>query len=634
MKNKWEKRIPIFCLIVVGILIYLNSFSGVFLLDDGVHIVEESRIRHLWPPGKALAGTSRPLVRLSFILNYAVGGLDVRGYHLFNIAVHILAALVLCGVVRRTLLLKKFQGRYARSAPWLALFTALFWLVHPVQTNSVTYISQRAEAMAALFYLLTIYCWLRGASSGGNRDWLKGALIASVLGMLSKPVAATAPLAVLCYDRTFLAGSFVSALKKRRRFYLGLAATWLILLAILYLPHESKWTAGFGLEEITPFDYAKSQPGVVLHYLKLSILPGPLVFHYQWPVARGLVACLLPVLPLAVLFLLALIAFLRRSAWGFIGIWFFLVLAPTSSFIPLVDLAFENRLYLALAAVSVLVAVGGYELLGLIFPGKAGLRTKLGVSLAVLAVLLLGVLTINRNRDYLDPVAIWADTVGRRPENVVARNNLGLALAGRGDYDAALAQYRQALRLEPGHVNALYNLADSLAAQGNLKDAVVHYQAAARLKPYDSKIHTNLGVAFSRMGMDEEAVASYREALEHNPNDPDIHNNLAVAFAGLGRFDEAVYHFERAILIRPDDPGTHNNLGLLFFQQRRVEEAIVHHREAVRLDPGYADAHNNLGNALLRAGREAEANRHFRIARELSVLRGRTASEPADLPAG
>ena len=242
---KAQRFMPL-VLIVAGLLAYHNSFTGPFIFDDRLSIQENPTIRHLWPisqplsPPHAGAATvgGRPVINLSLAINYALGGLDVRGYHALNLGVHILAGLTLFGVVRRTLLQPRLRERFGAVANELALAVAVLWTVHPLQTESVTYIVQRAESIMGLFYLLTLYCFIRGAESPWPRVWYGLCLSACALGMASKQVMASVPLLVMLYDRAFVSRSFREAWRRRWPLYLALASTW-ILLGYLVFFHGS-----------------------------------------------------------------------------------------------------------------------------------------------------------------------------------------------------------------------------------------------------------------------------------------------------------------------------------------------------------------------------------------------------------
>ena len=270
-------------LVLAGLLAYGNSLSVPFIFDDLHAIVENPSIRHFWswtsflPPPGGSGVSGRPLVSLTLALNFALGGLDVRGYHATNLALHICAALALFGLVRRTIALLASGAGAASTA--VALAIALIWEVHPLETESVTCVIQRNEVMIGLFYLLTLYCFARFAG-GGRRSWGFLSVVACLLGMASKEVMVTAPLIVLLYDRTFVAGTWAEAWRRRRRYYFSLAATWLLLAALLVHQGGSRGgAAGFGLG-ITPWTYALTQCRAVVHNLRLAFWPRPLIFDY------------------------------------------------------------------------------------------------------------------------------------------------------------------------------------------------------------------------------------------------------------------------------------------------------------------------------------------------------------------
>ena len=282
-------------LVVAVSATYANSFHGPFVFDDIPSIVENQSIRQLGSarvlaaPPDAITTTGRPVVNLSLAINYAIGGLAVEGYHVVNLAIHILAALALFGLVRRTLLLPKLSAQFGGTATGLALAAALLWAVHPLQTESVTYIVQRAEATVGLFYFLTIYCLLRGATTTRGRTWYAAALATCTLGMASKEVMVTAPLVAVIYDRIFIAGSFKETLRRRRSLWLALASTWVLLTLLLYSSHNRAGSAGFGLG-ITVWEYARTQFGCIVHYLRLVFWPSPLVLDYGSAVASTVAA--------------------------------------------------------------------------------------------------------------------------------------------------------------------------------------------------------------------------------------------------------------------------------------------------------------------------------------------------------
>ena len=230
----------------------------------------------LSPPICSVSG--RPVECLTLALNYALGGLNVWGYHAFNLTVHLVSALVLFGILRRTFEGEKLRDRFGAAAIWLAAAIALIWEVHPLQTESVTYIVQRSELLMGLFLLLTLYCTLRGSQSSRPRAWYLAAVVSCALGMGSKEVMVGAPLIVLLYDRVFLASSFRELWQRRIGLYIGLAATWLILAVLVARTLHP--ATGFGIEGLTSWDYLKTEAGVIVYYLRLCFWPHPLVIDY------------------------------------------------------------------------------------------------------------------------------------------------------------------------------------------------------------------------------------------------------------------------------------------------------------------------------------------------------------------
>ena len=453
--------------VLAGLLAYHNSFFGPFVFDDVFHISENPHIRQLWPPWDALSHSSRPVVHLSLAVNYALGGINPWGYHLFNVAVHILVALTLYGVVRRTFLSEPLRPAFGRAASSLAGAIALIWLVHPLQTECVTYTIQRGESLMSLFYLLTLYCVIRSDGASRENWWKIGAVVSCTLGMGCKPVMVTAPLVTLLYDRTFLVKSWRDIGQRRGWLYAGLAASWLLLPPLLAnAPTEWKASAGFEFQGIPPLQYALMESVAILHYLRLAFWPHPLCLDYGWGYHWQVVAEAGDVLPdlMVVVALLAgtIWAWNRQPALGFLGAWFFLILAPTSSFMPIADPIAEHRMYLPLAAVVTGVVLVAFVL------GKRFLRNPSGSVLGWVAcgfvVVALAGLTIQRNRDYISDIALWDDTVAECPQNPRAHHNLGFALAQIGKFQEAIGQYEQALRIKPDYADAHYNLGFALAA--------------------------------------------------------------------------------------------------------------------------------------------------------------------------
>jgi tetratricopeptide (TPR) repeat protein len=652
--------------------VYANSLGGPFLFDDQSAILRNPTIRQLWPPWEALSPPTtgsagvvgRPLVNLSLALNYAVGGVNPHGYHVFNLLVHVGASLALFGLVRRSLALPSLahltaSARSTPDSPWsapplravlLAFCLALLWALHPLQTESVTFVIQRTESLASLFYLLTLYGFIRTASGdpapapGPARRlfWPVLAVAACLAGMATKEIVATAPLLVLLFDRLFVAGSFREAWQRRRALHLALASTWLLLAALVFTASRRGGTAGFGLG-VTPWDYLLTQCRALALYLQLSFWPHPLVVDYGTALARRVSDVWAQGLLLLALAAAALLAARRHPAILFLAAWFLLLLAPSSSFVPLTTQTIaEHRMYLPLAALVALVVFGLHR--------WAGLR---GLASVVALAAGLGWLAARRNDDYASALDLWTQTVQHAPAHPRAHYNLGNALAATGRHADAARHYEAALRLEPAYSAAHYNLAGTLLQLDRGAEAIGHYEAALRLEPRSADLHANLAAALIRLGRMPEAVAHYeaasrlgllavdeqrrfaralaevgrvddalhrlQAALRTAPSDAETHVLLGFVLSAAGRAPEALRHFTEAVILRPDDAAAHSALGDALLDAARPAEALSHFEAALRLQPGQsAVLHTNLGNALARLGRVLEAIRHYEEALRLN----------------
>ena len=563
-------RIAPWLLVAAGILVYANSLEGPFIFDDLGAIVDNPDIRQVWPlwrdPGSTPRPSlnSRPIVRLSLALNYAAGGLEVRGYHAFNIAVHILAALVLFGIVQRTLRHPGISGHFEGMADNLALTCALLWLVHPLQTQSVDYILQRSESIMGLFYLLTLYAAIRVMEADRAHAWRTIAILAAALGMASKEAMVTAPVVVLIYDRVFWADSWTGIWRRRWGLYAGLAGTWAILAAQMSSgPHGD--SVGFAAG-VSAWDYALNQCAMIVGYLQKAFWPDPLVLDYGFVQPLTISA----VWPHASL-LVALLALTAAALWyrpmiAFPGVWFFAILGPTSSFVPIVnEVGAERRAYLSLAGLIALVVIGGYFALEWVAQRWQLVGGKVRVGRGVLVLVLsvgLSYATMQRNQAFCSSLSIWQTVVEAAPHNPRGHTYLGLALDALGRSEEAIGHYRRALQLNPDFAEAHINLGIALGVRGQAEEAIQHFRQALRLRPDYAEVHSNFGNVLVNTGRLDEAIAHYRRALQLRPGYAEAHNNLGTALGMQGQVEEAIRHFQQALQLRPDYAEAHNNLGI------------------------------------------------------------------------
>ncbi|MGD0093539.1 MAG: tetratricopeptide repeat protein [Planctomycetota bacterium] len=600
-------------LLAVGALTYANSFDGVFTFDDHIFITNNLSIQHLWPPWKLVfdkLNVSRPVVALSLACNYACGGLEPWGYHLFNLLVHLAAGLALYGVLRRTFLSAPLRERCGRSALFLALASSLLWLVHPLQTQAVTYVIQRAETLAGLCSLLTLYCVIRGFESARAGLWHTAAVVCCAVGMATKPTTTAAPVLVLFYDRAFLSGSFAAALR-RWRLYAALAAGWLLLgLTLAASPPDE--TAGFATAGLTPWLYARSQFGVLVYYLRLALWPDHLCLDYAWPVARGWAEILLPALPVLALVAATLWACWRKPAWGFAGLWFFGILAPTSTIMPLKDLAVEHRMYLSLAALCASGVIAVWWL-GSRWAAPLAWRRTAAVASLLVVVSALSVRTRVRNADYHSELGLWESVLELAPHNARAHNVVGSALLKEGRVQDARDEYLEAVRLAPEYVRAHYNLGVLCDQLKQAEEAQQHYREALRLKPDYVDALYNLGTLLATQGQFAAALPYFEQAVALQPTNIRAQQNLASALVRLGRTDEALARLDAAARAGPASAAVRLQAGLLLAKQGRYAQAEAELVQALHLAPEDQEALRELARVRLALARNSSERRNTEV---------------------
>jgi tetratricopeptide (TPR) repeat protein len=595
------------------------------VFDDEPAILSNLSIRSLWrawsPPvngGITVAG--RPVLNFTLAVNYAISGTDPWSYHALNLLIHLAAGVVLFGVVRRTLLQPGLAPRFGPHAFEIALLGAVLWTVHPLQIESVTYVVQRAESLMGLFFLLTLWCFIRACEPGAARQWRWPALAACLAGMATKEVMAVAPLIVLLYDRTFVAGSFRSAWRERRGLHLALAATWL-LLGWLVLGSGDRG-GSFDLGDLrTWWRYDLTQFVAVVRYLRLAVWPHPLVFDYGTFWIERLSAILPHVVIVTALLTATVVALVRRPVWGFLGSWFFVILAPSSVLPGTVQMIVEHRMYLPLAALAVIAAAAGYGCLG----AKKGAIILSAVALALTAV------TVRRNQDYASTIGLFEDTVAKRPGNARAMalladyyhragqleqarhwlerslevqpsvvpvlNNLGNVWQELGEAGKAMGCFQQALALDPRNVVTRNNLGSALILSGEVRQGIAELEAALRLVPDSAETRLNLANALAQIGRMPEAAESFAALLEAQPGNADAQASYGRVLEALGRRTEAIAHLEIAVGLRPEDADLRNRLGATLGRAGKVREALAQFEEALRLNPAHEEARQNAARA-------------------------------------
>ncbi|MFM1747203.1 MAG: hypothetical protein RLZZ188_869 [Verrucomicrobiota bacterium] len=592
------------------VIAFAPGLRAPFFFDDEAAVLRNPTIRTLAsrdilrPPADGGTTTGRPLVNASFALDHALWGANPAGYRATNIGIHLGATLVLFALLRRTFRARPLASRVAVDADSAAWFGTLLWAVHPLQSQSVTAIAQRTESLCGLLYLATLLAFARHAEAkaAGSRAasrWRIAAAVFCAAGMAVKEVMVTAPVVVLLYDRTFVSGTFQEAWRRHRGCLLALAAAWLLLAALLFAMGGTRGAAaGFG-HGVSSWHYLLTQSEALVLYLRLAFWPHPLVLDHGTAVVTSASA----VLTEGILVLTALAAtgwaLVHRPVAGFAAAAAFIVLAPSSSFVPLVaQTVAEHRVYLPLAALAATITV---------LSGRLGPARSWVLGICALA---LTATTIVRNRTHLDPVALWRYSLEGRPGNARAHNNLALALRDAGDPAAARVHFVRAAELDSPYVPARYNHGVLELAEGRLKEAEVLFNEALRLAPEHPDARLNLGITLVRAGRAAEAVPLLEAAARGQPA-ADTHFNLGVALATVGRLNEAEGALRAASQRDPGLAEAHYQLGRLAERRGRAADARHEFERALKIDPRHAESHRRLGLLAARSDDLAAAERHF-----------------------
>ncbi|MFT3780593.1 MAG: tetratricopeptide repeat protein [Nibricoccus sp.] len=621
--------------IIAAILVaYHNSFGGSFVFDDHGSIVENpsfknlSDLKALFFPTKNTALNSRPIINLSLALNYKLGGLNPVGYHVVNILIHLGSALALFGVIRRTLNIwtrlpgAKLQPSGSIQPNLLPAFSiSLLWAVHPLLTESVTFVIQRTESLMGFFFLLTWYGLVRYIEKPTSKGWFAFTVVMCIFGMGSKEVMATAPVILFLYDRTFIAGSFANAWRSRKTLYLSLCATWAVLIVLVVQGGADRGGAAIVSDKGLVWTYLLTQCKALVLYLKLSFWPHPLIADYGTYLVKGPQE----VLWQAVLVLLLLVgtvwSLVWRPALGFFGAGFFIILAPSSSFIPLITQTIaEHRMYLPLA----------FVLTGGVFALQRVAGKKVWIASLAISALFTG-LTISQNEVYRTEQRFWADIVRKFPENPRAHNNLGSVLLEAGKITEARARFINAIELKPEYAAAYNNLGNTYKAEESLSEAIKWYEKALILDPNNPEILHNLGYASEKTGDTARAITLYLAALALNPSQVLTRLDLGDVYLAQREAEKALEQYRAALAVDSSRARTYNNIGLAMGVAGRLDEAIIFYKTALRLSPNEALVYRNLAQAYLAQRKMPESLAAFEKALSLQPDLSKVEESLADI---
>ncbi|MBN2060022.1 MAG: tetratricopeptide repeat protein [Deltaproteobacteria bacterium] len=567
---------------VLVFLIYSGSLEGPFLFDDEANIETNPNIRlnmfsreGLKNAGFGSLISTRPVANISFALNYFFHQFNVMGYHIVNVVIHILNGILLYFFIKATLniLLRKNNSPVnseSTNPPLIAFFASLIWLVHPIQTQSVAYIVQRMNSMAAMFYLLSLLLYIKARQTEGKGKkgvLFTGVTLSGILAIGSKEIAATLPFFILLYEFYFFQGLDTSWLRRRIFLFIGI---FFLLVSIVFIfmgahPIE-RISSGYGWRDFTMAQRVLTEFRVVIFYISLLMFPHPsrLNLEHDFNISNSFTDPVTTVLAMFMIIILAGAAVYKAKKnrlLSFAIIWFLGNLVIESSVIGL-EIIFEHRTYLPSMLASLLAVT-------LIFRYLRQRWLRVGILLVI--VMIISFWTHERNRVWADSIVLWTDCVKKSPEKARPRSNLGRALAENGRPDEGIRQLKEALRLRPGYAVAHNNLGTALEKQGRLDEAISHYSEAVRIIPRFPNAHYNLGVALHRKRKINEAIEHYEETLRLNPGHALAHNNLGVALESRGKLKEAETHYNAALRIQPDYPDARRNLESLKRRMDRVQ---------------------------------------------------------------
>jgi hypothetical protein len=543
-------------LVAATLAAYANSLSSAFQFDDVSIIVENQQLGKFWPPTPVLLGVrgaptgGRPLTSLSFHLNALVAGRRPAGYRAVNILIHVAAGLVLFALMRRILHAPTKSPDSSNRAIPVAFAVSLLWLVHPLQTESVTYVSQRAESLMGLFFLTALYCAVRGFEEHEFSRWFHLAAVACTLSVLSKEVGVVAPLIILIYDRCLVSRTLRGALARHRSLYTGLAFSWVVA-GMLQFAAPRGYSVSLSSSDLTPWGYFQRQIAALPEYLKLVFWPSPLVFDYGFPPVPSTPHLVVATSVLVVLAAGSMWALRRWPLTGLAGVAFFLILVPTSTVVPiLTEVVAEHRMYLPLACVLGVVVGATFEVARAAsrrgFPVATPTGKLVGWLVLSAVTLGLGFLTWQRNQVYRTELALWQDTVAKVPDNPRALNNLGWALLRAGRTEDALARLSKAASLRPGYFEANGGTALALEKLGRVAEALPYMRRAVAINPRSAPANESLVRLLVRLNRWEEALAAAKTYVDGSPEVARANSLYGSLLSRMGRGREALPYLRRA----------------------------------------------------------------------------------------
>lgn len=591
----------------LALVLYCHVFSSPFYFDDRNSITANFNIRNIrnlrlvwdfWP--------TRFISYLSFALNYHFHKLDIFGYHLVNIIIHFCSALLVWAIslLSFSAPAMKNSGASKYSRP-VSFFIGLLFLVHPIQTQAVTYIVQRSASLAALFYLASLSFYIRSrlilkekSPQATTKLYYAASLFAAFLAMFTKEMAISLPFIILLYEFYFLKSDKEKInLKYVKPFFILL----LIIPLVMWLSKSVNFIemrrANESVANISVWNYALTQFKVVATYIRLLFLPLNQNLDYDYPLSKALFE--FPTLA-GLLFLVsvAISAFKMFSKYRFasFGIfWFFLTLLPESSIVPIKDVIFEHRLYLPMVGFS-------FFLMSIIYCMLKAKTAWFAIIISVLLTASYATMTYKRNLLWQDEERFLSDIISKSPGKARAYNNRGDYYSRIGEYDKAVSDFNKAMQLDNFYADAYYNLGTLYAKNGDFKQAIFNLNKAINVDPNDAEAYMNRGVCFYQAKELGQSISDFKKALVINKNYVDAYVNLGKIYSEAGNTKEAMGLFKRALEIDPFYLDAYTALAILYGKTGNAQEIIDIYEKLARINPGHAQGYDILCAAYGQTG--------------------------------
>lgn len=563
-------------------IVYGNSFDGVFQFDDTGNIVGNPNIEMKsfgWSeiqktfygiPG-VHRGITRPVAYFSFALNHYFGALDVFGYHLVNFIVHVTTGFFFFLWIRRVLRLPVLSGRYADASYSIALFAAAFWVIHPIQVTAVTYIVQRMASMAAMFYVMAFYFYLRGRTSHGTPariGWFAGCAMASVLAFATKENTLVLPVALFIFDLLLIQGirkqTGISALK-----WVVFPMTAAALIGLSY-QGPADFFSGYRFRSFTPLERLLTEHRILWQYIWWMVYPtsDKLSLFHDIELSTSLMepwTTLPAVLSVYGAIGLAMFMSRKRPLISFLIAFFFVNHAVESTIVPL-ELIFEHRNYLPSMAVTAILAISIVYFLHC-FRGSKMVQALTALA-GVMILTANGHTTFYRNHLFKSEEALLVDNLTKTPFLSAVYNNLGTCFSERGRHAQATEAYRMAVDLETSPAKTMDrrkyygNLAMNYVVRGEFEKAIVTVEKGSSESPTgpDKKLLWGLALAYGETGQTQRAIACIEKARQRDPSDRDIILTHALLLLRTGEINRSR---DEAINLLEKYPAWTDGLGLL-----------------------------------------------------------------------